>query len=459
MTRDFPIINPATEETVRHHSGIDAREAMRRIDASNAAWGQWSGASLSDRGAVLLQAASILDEDRNRWATRITQEMGKPITESLAEVDKCAWVCRWYAQNTESLLADEHYDIDTADVRLVRRPLGVLYAIMPWNFPLWQVFRAAAPNLMAGNAMVLKHAPNVFGCAADITEIFQRASAPEGLFVDLPIDVADSPAVVAHRHVRGVTLTGSDHAGAAVAAQAGQHLKKCVLELGGSDPGVVLADADVDLAVDRCVASRMLNCGQVCIAIKRFIVVDDVYDQFRDGVLAKLEGIKMQSPLDPESALGPMARADLRDALHGQVCASIDAGARLVLGGHVPTQAGWWYPATMLEDVTPGMPAFDEEIFGPVACLVRARDIHDALELAADTRFGLAGSIFTSDRDRGEDIAANHMHAGCLAVNDFTRSDPRVPFGGIYDSGFGRELGAAGLHEFTNLKSVVVARA
>ena len=455
----FPIVNPATGEVVRQHRRMDAAQAATCIEQAHAAWLTWRAWSYTQRRGVVEAAAELLTQHRDRLANRITTEMGKPITEALGEVDKCAWVCRWYAEHAESLLADDRIALENAQVRIVRRPLGVLYAIMPWNFPLWQVFRAAAPNLMAGNAMVLKHAPNVLGCAQDITDLWQQAGVPAGLFADLPIHVEDSPAVIAHPKVRGVTLTGSDRAGRIVAGQAGQALKKCVLELGGSDPGIVLHDANLQLAVDRCVSSRMLNCGQVCIAIKRFIVVADHYDTMREAVHERLCALQPGSPDDPATTLGPMARQDLRDALHDQVQQSIECGAALTLGGTIPDQAGWWYPPTMLENVAPGMPAFDEEMFGPVACLIRASDDDHAIELAASTRYGLAGSVFTADPQRGEAIAVDQMPAGCVTVNDFTRSDPRVPFGGIHDSGFGRELAASGLHEFMNLKSVVIADA
>ncbi len=453
----FPIVNPATGDLVRQHDRMSAAQAATCIEQAHAAWLIWKSKSYTQRRQVVNAAAALLTQHRDRLANRITTEMGKPITEALGEIDKCAWVCQWYAQHAEALLADERMTLESAQVRVVRRPLGVLYAIMPWNFPLWQVFRAAAPNLMAGNAMVLKHAPNVLGCAQDITDLWRHAGVPEGLFVDLPIDIEDSPAVIAHPKVRGVTLTGSDRAGRIVAAQAGHALKKCVLELGGSDPGIVLHDADLMLAADRCVSSRMLNCGQVCIAIKRLIVVDEHYDTMRDAVHERLSALQLGPPHDPATTLGPMAREDLRDTLHHQVSESIARGASLTLGGTIPEQAGWWYPPTMLENVTPGMPAFDEEMFGPVACLIRAADDDHAIELAASTRYGLAGSVFTADRERGEAIAADRLPAGCVTVNDFTRSDPRVPFGGIHDSGFGRELAASGLHEFMNLKSVVVA--
>ncbi|MDP6986633.1 MAG: NAD-dependent succinate-semialdehyde dehydrogenase [Phycisphaerales bacterium] len=453
----FPIVNPATGQRIREHPAIDAVEAAQRVDTAHAAWQHWRGLSFADRSEIVATVAALLRASTDRYADRITEEMGKPITESRAEVAKCAWVCEYYAAHAESMLADERFGIEGADVSIVCRPIGVLYAIMPWNFPLWQVFRAAAPNLMAGNAMVLKHAPITLGCGQDITEVIREAGAPEGLFCDLPMHVSDSPSIIAHRHVRGVTLTGSDVAGRAVAAEAGANLKKCVMELGGSDPYVVLEDADLDLALDKCVASRMLNCGQVCIAAKRLIVVDSLYEQFRDGLLDRMAAIEMKDPTDEASALGPMAREDLRDGLHEQVQRTIAAGSTLLMGGEIPDRDGWWYPPTVLDEVVPGEPAFDEELFGPVACLIRARDPQHAIELAGHSDLGLAGAVFTGDSNRGRDIAADDIHAGCVAVNDFVRSDPRVPFGGIKDSGFGRELGTPGIHEFVNLKSVVVA--
>jgi len=453
----FPIIDPATGEQIRVHAAISAAEAGQRVEAAHRAWREWRHTPFSQRSSAMARAAALLRDRVDALAARCTQEMGKPINESRAEIEKCAWVCEYYAEHAESMLADRSFDIESASVRIVCRPIGVLYAVMPWNFPFWQVFRAAAPNLMAGNAMVLKHAPNTMGCGEDITSLLRDAGFPEGLFVDLPIEVADSPSVIGHPCVRGVTLTGSDAAGRAVAAEAGTQLKKCVMELGGSDPYVVLADADVELAAERCVASRMLNCGQVCIAAKRWIVVDDVYDQFEEAIRARMQAIDMRSPTDEVSTLGPMAREDLRDQIHRQVRQSVDAGATCILGGKVPDTPGWWYPPTVLTGVAPGMPAFDEEMFGPVACLVHADDERHALRLADHTDFGLAGAVFTADAGHGTHLACDDIVAGCVAVNDFVRSDPRVPFGGTRSSGFGRELGDVGIHEFVNLKSVVTA--
>ena len=452
----FQIINPADGECVRIHERIEAAEAAARIEAAHEAWLDWRHTSWSTRRAVIMTLADLLDAQQDKLAARCTMEMGKPISESRAEIEKCAWVCRYYAEHAEAMLSGHLIPLDKSTAHLMHAPIGVLYAVMPWNFPFWQVFRAAAPQLMAGNAMVLTHAPNTMGCGADITDLFRHTDAPSGLFSDLPIDIADSPKVIRHPHVRGVTLTGSERAGRAVAAEAGAQLKKCVMELGGSDPYIVLEDADLELAVDRCVRSRMLNCGQVCIAAKRLIVVDEMYDQFRDAVRDRMAAIKMQDPMQPDAQLGPMARQDLRHSLHAHIQHSLDAGASLSLGGVCPDRPGWWYPPTMLEDVQPGMPAFDEEIFGPVACLVRATDQAQAIALAGKTRFGLAAAVFTQDLDRGHRLADDALDVGSVALNDLVKSDPRVPFGGTRSSGFGRELGLSGIHEFVNLKSVVI---
>lgn len=453
----FPVINPATGRPLREHPLIDASEVLCRIEAAHNTFLDWRNEPVSNRAGVLHAVADQLLLGKESFARRITAEMGKPITQAIAEIEKSARVCRFYADEGEELLKDEQIALEHGEARLVACPLGVIYAIMPWNFPFWQAFRAAAPALMAGNAMLLKGAPNVPGCSEDIKEIFSKAGLPAGLFCDLPIPISESPAVIANPFVRGITLTGSERAGREVAAEAGANLKKCVLELGGSDPYLILADADLELAADRCATSRMLCAGQVCIAAKRIIAVDTIYEPFRDTLLDKIKTYTMEDPAKAECRLGPLAREDLRDAVHRQVIESVRAGADLVCGGQIPDRSGWWYPATVLENVHPGMPAFEEEIFGPVVSLVRAEDTNHAITLAGNTRFGLGGGIFTADAGFGAELASRQIDAGSIAVNDFVRSDPRVPFGGTKSSGFGRELGRAGIHEFVNLKSVVVA--
>ncbi len=458
MATSLPVIDPATGTLLREHAAVSGAEVQSRIEAAHNAFLDWRRVPFAKRADVLNAAADQLLTGKGRYAARITAEMGKPVMQAIAEVEKCALVCRYYAEQGARLLNEEPIGLEQSEARVVACPLGVIYAIMPWNFPFWQAFRAAAPALMAGNAMLLKGAPNVPGCSEDIARIFTEGGVPPGLFADLPMDVAESPAVIANPLVRGVTLTGSERAGRAVATEAGSHLKKCVLELGGSDPYLILEDADLQLAADRCAMSRMLCAGQVCIAAKRMIAVDSVYERFRDMLLEQLKPYVMTDPAAEDCRLGPLAREDLRDKVHQQVDESISAGADLIFGGKVPERDGWWYPATMLENVHPGMPAFEEEIFGPVVALIRADDTDHALNLAGNTRFGLGGGIFTADTERGAQLAAERIDAGCLAVNDFVRSDPRVPFGGVKSSGFGRELGREGIRAFVNLKSVVVSR-
>lgn len=456
--KTHPVINPATGALIGQHATIDAAEVQVRIEAAHNAFLQWRRTSIAQRSAILAAASERLLAGKERYAARITMEMGKPITQARAEIEKCVWVCRFYAKHAEKLLAEEKIQLEDAEAHVIACPLGVIYAIMPWNFPFWQAFRAAVPALMAGNAMLLKGAPNVPGCTQDIVEIISASGGPLGLFGDLPINITLSSAVIAHPLVRGVTLTGSESAGRTVAAEAGANLKKCVLELGGSDPYLILEDADLQKAAKRCATSRMLCAGQVCIAAKRIIAVDEIYERFRDLLLEELEPYAMADPREADCQLGPLAREDLRDTVHAQVNASVAAGAELVRGGTLPARDGWWYPATVLENVQPGMPASKDEIFGPVAALMRAKDTNHAVALASDTRFGLGAAIFSGDREKAAQIAADQIDAGCVAVNDLVRSDPRVPFGGTKGSGFGRELGRAGIHEFVNLKSVVVAK-
>ncbi len=373
---------------------------------------------------------------------------------------KCAAGMRFYAEHAASFLAEEPL-ADPGAVGAARasaryEPLGVVLAVMPWNFPLWQVFRFAAPALMAGNAGLLKHASNVTGCSVAIEELFVEGGAPEGLFRSLKIGSKHVASVLEHPLVRAATLTGSVPAGSAVAETAGRLLKKTVLELGGSDPYVVLEDADVDAAAKTCATSRLINAGQSCIAAKRFIVVDDVHDEFVEAFVGHMAAAVVGDPMDEATTVGPQAQVSLRDELHDQVERSIAAGAHLALGGVVPTQAGAWYPPTVLTGVTTDMPAAQEELFGPVAAVLRADDEAHAVEIANDSDFGLGAAVFTSDLERGERIAAEQLEAGCCFVNDFVASDPRLPFGGIKDSGYGRELSHLGIREFVNQKTVVV---
>jgi succinate-semialdehyde dehydrogenase/glutarate-semialdehyde dehydrogenase len=402
-------------------------------------------------------AARILRDRAREFGELMTREMGKPIAGGVSEAEKCAWVCDYYAEHAEAFLADQEVEADAGRSFVTFRPIGVVLAVMPWNFPFWQVFRFAAPNLMAGNAGVLKHASNVPGCALAIENIFREAGFPEGLFGSLLIPGGRVAGVIEHPLVRAVTLTGSTPAGKAVAAKAGEVLKKTVLELGGSDPYVILEDADLDSAATTCATARLINSGQSCIAAKRFIVVEAVREAFEERFLQAMRAAKMGDPMEEDTVVGPQARDDLRDELHHQVVQSIEAGARCTLGGQIPPGPGAFYPATILTDVGPGMPAYHEELFGPVASIIPAKDEAEALRVANDTSFGLGAAVFTRDVEKGTRIAAEELEAGACFVNAFVRSDPRLPFGGVKESGYGRELSPFGILEFVNIKTVWVA--
>jgi len=453
---DLQSVNPFTGASVASHPVHDDDEVDRRIRRADAAHQDWRTTTFTRRAEALTAIAEELDRRRDELAELMATEMGKPVTAGRAEVEKCAWVCRYYADHAAIHLADE--DVQTGHARsyVHYEPLGVVLAVMPWNFPLWQVIRFAAPAIAAGNGAVLKHASNVTGSALASEEIIAAGGVADGLFATLVLPSSRVESVIDHPLVRAVTLTGSEAAGRAVAAQAGARLKKTVLELGGSDPYVVLADADVEQAAAVCAQSRLLNSGQSCIAAKRFVVVADVHDEFVEHLVAQFRQRRVGDPLDDDTDVGPQARHDLRDDLHDQVVRTLDAGASLVLGGEVPEGPGAFYPPTILTDVEPGMPAADEEVFGPAAAVMRATSTDHAVELANATTLGLGGAIFTADVSAGEQLAATRIRAGSVAVNTLVASDPRLPFGGVGDSGYGRELAVNGIREFTNVKTVVV---
>jgi succinate-semialdehyde dehydrogenase/glutarate-semialdehyde dehydrogenase len=402
------------------------------------------------------RAAQILRDRAEEYGRLMTLGMGKPVRDGRAEAQKCAWVCDYYADNAGAFLQEEVIETDARKSFVTFQPLGVVLAVMPWNFPFWQVFRFAAPALMAGNVGVLKHASNVFGCALAIEDIFRQAGLPDHAFRALLIGSRQVDTVIEHPLVRAVTLTGSTPAGKAVAQKAGEMLKKTVLELGGSDPYVVLADADLDLAVKTCVASRLINSGQSCIAAKRFIVVAPLRQQFEQMYVEQMRAARMGDPMAEDTVVGPQARVDLRDDLHKQVKESIARGATLLLGGEIPEGPGAYYPPTVLTGVKKGMPAYDEELFGPVAAIIPVQDEAEAIRVANDSIFGLGAAVFTRDIARGERIAAEALEAGCCFVNAFVKSDPRLPFGGIKESGYGRELSPYGIKEFVNIKTVYI---
>ena len=454
----WKVVNPATGETVREYEDTSWSEVERALEKAQAAHERWRREPFEERARLMRKAAELLRERADRYAELMALEMGKPVKDGRSEVEKCAWVCDYYADEAERQLAPVPVETPDTDAKTywTHEPLGVVLAVMPWNFPFWQVFRFAAPTLMAGNAGLLKHASNVPGCALAIEEVFRDAGFPSDLFHSLLIGHEASERLIERPLVRAVTLTGSVRAGKAVAAQAGSLVKKTVLELGGSDAYVVLEDADLDLAVETCVKSRLTNSGQSCIAAKRFVVVASVREDFERRMVERMTSVRMGDPFDEATELGPQARADLRDELHEQVERSVSAGARLLLGGELPDGPGAFYPPTVLTDVTPGMPAYEEELFGPVAAIIEARNEADAIRIANDSVFGLGAAVFTRDRERGERIAREELQAGACFVNAFVRSDPRLPFGGVKESGYGRELSPLGIREFVNVKTVWV---
>jgi len=455
--RALESIDPTSGERVAVYAELDAGALEARLERARVAQASWARVTPAERAARLLALAQALRARSEALAELMAREMGKPLAQGRAEVEKCVAGCEHYAAHGPAALADEPAAPPRSGARewVAYRPLGLVLAIMPWNFPLWQVVRCAAPILLAGNGFLLKHAENVQGCAAALEELFLAAGFAPGLFTNLPLTQARVSALIGDPRVAAVTLTGSTRAGRVVAAQCGAALKKCVLELGGSDPYLVLADADLALAARTSVASRLINAGQSCIAAKRFLVVKSVAREFTELVVAELRAKTMG---DPRTAvdLGPQARLDLRAALHAQVERSIAAGARLLAGGALPPGPGSFYPPSVLAGVTPGMPAFDEELFGPVAALVEAADERELVRLANATPYGLGAAVFSRDVARATRLAVEELEAGSVFVNDFVRSDPRLPFGGIKASGFGRELGLPGLREFTNAKTIVV---
>ena len=448
--------DPSTGLEINSYPVYDEKKIEQILEQSEETYTEWRLLSFAARAFVLQNIARELRRSKEILAKLATKEMGKPIQQSRDEVEKCARTLDFYAENGEQFLANQIVETDALKSYVAFRPLGTILAVMPWNFPYWQVFRAFAPAAMAGNVMVLKHASNVCECALAIEKVMQSAKAPKGLLQTVLIPGSAVAGLIDHPVIAAVTLTGSTAAGKAVAEAAGRNLKKVVLELGGSDAYIIMEDADLELAADVCIRGRLINSGQSCVAAKRFVVLKAVKKQFEKLVVERMKAATYGNPMDEANKIGPMARHDLRDQLHEQVLQSVEAGARLLLGGVVPDIQGYYYPPTVLTGVKKGMPAYHEEMFGPVAVIIEAKDEADAMRIANDSIYGLGGGIFSANRENAERLAAEEMEAGNCFVNDFVHSDPKLPFGGVKQSGYGRELSEFGIREFVNIKSVYI---
>jgi len=449
-------INPATDQEIKTYPVDSEEEVSLKLEKAQSAYLKWRKTAVQERAEMLRKIAQALTEKRETLAQCATLEMGKPYEQSLSEIDKCALTLNFYSENGTKMLSSELVETGAQKSLAAFQPLGVVLAIMPWNFPYWQVFRAMGPILLAGNTMLLKHASNVSGCALFIEKIIREAGLPDAVFQTLILPSSRMEPIIAHQHIQAITLTGSTSAGGKVAAIAAANIKKQVLELGGSDPYLVLADADIDLAVSVCVNSRLINSGQSCIAAKRFIVDKKVIATFTEKMVASMKEKRFGDPMDPSNHLGPLARKDLRDQLHHQVEKSIALGARLLCGGYIPEGTGAFYPPTVLSHIKKGMPAYDEELFGPVAAIIEAEDEQEAIRLANDSIYGLGAAIFSKNIKKAEEIAINDIEAGSVFINEMVSSNYQLPFGGIKQSGYGRELSYFAVREFSNIKTVLI---
>lgn len=448
-------INPATGEQIAEHPELKERDVEAKLSIAASTFPNYCRTTFTKRAEWMRRAAMLLRMRKTNYAETMTREMGKTISAAESEVEKCAWVCEFYADQAEFFLSDQVIDTDAARSFVAFQPLGVVLAVMPWNFPFWQVFRFAAPALMAGNVALLKHASNVPMSALAIEEVFLHAGFPEGVFQTLLVKSPAVEKIISDSRVAAVTLTGSEEAGRNVGETAGRNLKKVVLELGGSDPFIIMPSADIEVAVNTAVTARTINNGQSCIAAKRFIVHTEVFDRVEQQLTQGLAGLKIGDPMDRSVEIGPLAKPEFVEELHKQVTASVAAGARLVVGGKKIEGRGYFYTPTLLSNVKPGMAVFDEETFGPVAALVRVADIDEAIAAANNSRFGLGASAWTADEEEQERFI-RELEVGSVFINDMVKSDPRLPFGGIKASGMGRELGEFGIREFVNVKTVVV---
>lgn len=456
MSNTVNTINPTTEQIINTYTLLSQQQAEQVIEKSHQTYLQWRLVSVTERAKHLNKLASLFEEQKDAIAKLMTEEMGKVYAQGLQEVELCAGICRYSAEHGPKILADEERDMDGGRAIVSYQPTGVLLGIQPWNFPLYQVIRYSAANIMAGNTTVLKHASNVFGMAEKIETLFKQAGFPEHCFSNLLIDGKTASALIAHKAISGVTFTGSDSTGKKVAEQAGKYVKKTVLELGSNDAFLVLDDADLELAVKTCVAGRMINNGETCVSAKRFVVVESLYDDFKAKVKQQFEAMKMGDPMADGTDLGPMARKDLRDGIHEQVMQSVKAGANIVTGGEIPEQTGFYYPPTLLDNLAPGMPAYDDELFGPVASLIKAKDNNDAMKIANSSRYGLGGGIFSKDEKKAIELAKKHFDTGMININGYGLAQPNLPFGGVKESGYGREHGGFGMREFVNVKSIMI---
>ncbi|MEG3765536.1 NAD-dependent succinate-semialdehyde dehydrogenase [Alteromonas sp. 14N.309.X.WAT.G.H12] len=451
-------INPATEQPLAKYGLLSETEARNAVDKAHNAFLLWKKTTFKERAACLHKLADLITERGDEITALMVKEMGKVAAQGQQEVALCASICRYSADNGEAFLQDENRVYEGGNAIITYQPIGVILGIQPWNFPLYQVIRYSAANIMAGNTTVLKHAKNVFGMAEMIQALYEEAGFPKYVYQSLLTDGKTASALIKHDKVRGVTFTGSDQVGKSVAETAAGLAKKTVLELGSNDAFVVLGDADIDTAVEACVQGRIINNGETCVAAKRFIVVNEVYDAFRAKFIAAFKNLTMGDPAHEGTDIGPMAREDLRDKLHEQVQNSIAKGAKLVLGGEIPQQTGWYYPVTILEEITPGMPAYDDELFGPVASFIRAQNDTHAMQIANDSRYGLGGGIFTTDKDKAIRLAKEEFDTGMVNINGYSLAQPNLPFGGVKDSGYGREHGGFGMKEFVNEKTIYIAQ-
>ncbi|KEZ93394.1 NAD-dependent succinate-semialdehyde dehydrogenase [Nonlabens ulvanivorans] len=457
MSDKITTINPATGKDIKSYDLMTEEQTLQAVENCHKAFKNWKATPIEERGKIIKKIGEKFKEHQEEFAQLMTEEMGKLFKHGKQELDLCAGICEYTAATGAKELANEEKELQNGGKGIVSYdPIGVIYGIQPWNYPAYQVVRYSIVNLMAGNGILLKHAGNVTGSALKLKEIYEEAGLPKDLFKVLIIDHDVSEKVIEHELVRGVTFTGSSSGGSKIGEQAGKNIKKTVLELGSNDAYIVLEDADIELAVKTCTRGRIYNNGETCIAAKRFIVVDAVYEEFKKGFVERMSNIKHGDPMDENSQLGPMARKDLREKIHNQVQESIENGAEVLCGGEIPDGDGYYYPSTVLGNVMPGQPAYDDELFGPVASLIKAKDQDDAMRIANDSPFGLGGGIFSKDEDKAVELAQNHFDTGMVFINSFGLAQVDMPFGGVKDSGYGREHGGFGIKEFVNVKGISI---